>query len=168
MLDNTLAGSQWTHIPMAIVNTFIFKVSESLTIVYDLTSCIFFIVPTPEVMSVISDPESPIRPIGANVTLSCAIELSPAVDVPLTVNIQLTDPAGSMLNTTAPSVTGHTYTSTALVSSFGRDQSGQYTCRASFNSPFLFLADSRPHSIMANVTVGEISQLFNTHIIIIL
>ena len=155
MLDNTLAGSQWTRIHMATVNTFIFKVSKSLMVVYSLSSCFFFIVPTPEVMTLISNPDSPIRPIGANVTLSCTVELSPAVDVPVTVNIQLTDPAGSLLTTTAPSVAGHTCTSTALVSSFGRDQSGGYICTASFNSLSLFLADSRPQSVATLVTVGE-------------
>ena len=103
-----------------------------------------------------SDPVSPIRPVGANVTLTCSVELSPAVDVPVTVNVQLSDPAGSPLTTTTPSMSGSTYTSTAMVSSFGRDQSGNYTCTAqTVSSLFLFFTDSRPQSVTVNVTVGE-------------
>ena len=80
---------------------------------------------------------------------------SAVIDIPVTVNVQLTDPAGSPLTTTTPSMSGSTYTSTAMVSSFGRDQSGNYTCTATVNSSFLFFTDSRPQSAFVHVTVGE-------------
>ena len=68
--------------------------------------------------------------VGSTVTLTCTVELSPAVDVPVTVNTVWTGPNGFMTTSTAQPVTGSTttYTSTAMVSSFGRDQSGDYTC----------------------------------------
>ena len=70
--------------------------------------------------------------VGSTVTLTCTVELSPAVDVPVTVNTVWTGPDGFMTTNTAQPVMGSTttYTSTAMVSSFGRDQSGDYTCTA--------------------------------------
>ena len=67
--------------------------------------------------------------VGSSVTLTCTVELSSSVDVPVTVNTVWTGPdnfnemAQQMGSTT-------TYTSTAMVSSFGRNQSGNYTCTA--------------------------------------
>ena len=87
-------------------------------------------------MNVTSHPISPIRPIGSNVTLICTVEFSPAVDVLVTVNTVWTGPAGFSTNNTAQPVTGSTttYTSTATVREFGRDHSGDYTCRATVSS----------------------------------
>ena len=81
-----------------------------------------------------SDPISPIRPVGSDVTLTCVVELSPIVGVSVTVNIQLTNPAGIPRSTTIPSVSGSTYTITSMVRSFGRGQSGFYTCRATVSA----------------------------------
>ena len=94
------------------------------------------IVPAPESVILMSAPVTPIRPIGSNVTLICTMEFSPLVDVPLTVNTVWTGPAGYITTKTAQSVMGSTttYTSTAMVSSFGREQSGNYTCTV---SPFV-------------------------------
>ena len=39
-----------------------------------------------------SHPVRIIRPIGSNVTLTCTVELSPVVDVPVTVNTVWTGP----------------------------------------------------------------------------
>ena len=80
---------------------------------------------------------------------------SETIDIPVTVNVQLSDPAGSPLTTTIPSMSGSTYTSTAMVSSFGRNQSGNYTCTASVSSSFLFFSDSGPQSVSACITIGK-------------
>ena len=93
-------------------------------------------------MIVTSDPVSPIKPFEfPNVTLTCNVEFSPVMDVPVTVNTVWTGPAGFEYNITAQLCVGNTkiYTSTAVVSSFGRNQSGNYTCAAivSSNSSFL-------------------------------
>ena len=58
--------------------------------------------------TITSNPASPIRPIGLAVTLICTVVLSPLVDVPVTVAIYLSDPAGTPLTTTSPSVYGST------------------------------------------------------------
>ena len=106
-------------------------------------------------ISVTSNPASPIRPIGSAVTLICTVVLSPAVDVPVTINIHLSDPDESPLTTTTPSVSGSTYTSTAMVNSFGREDSGLYMCRASISSNFPFIRDSKSISVASKVTIGE-------------
>ena len=80
---------------------------------------------------------------------------SAVIDIPVTVNVQLTDPAGSPLTTTTPSMSGSTYTSTAMISSFGGNQSGVYTCTAIINSTYnSFLIDSDSQSNMIRVTIG--------------
>ena len=98
-----------------------------------------------------------VRPIGSTVTLTCMADLDSAIDVSVTVNIRLSDPDGSPLTTTAPLVSGSTYTSVATVSSFGRDQSGEYTCLTTVVSSRSnsFLSSSSPQSGTLKVTTGE-------------
>lgn len=90
-------------------------------------------------MSVVSDPISPIRPIGSDVTLTCTVELSTAVNVSVTINIQLTDPSWNVLTATTTYVFGLRHITTAIVSSFQRAQSGVYICTATVIPPSLFL-----------------------------
>ena len=139
-----------------------FKVSSNYILIMYNTECLYmyflylYTVPAP---SLISNFSSPIRP-GFDVTLTCTVILrsGPEIDIPLTVTMLLsrTDPAGSPLTTTTPSMSGSTYTSTAMVSSFRRDQSGNYTCTAtvSSTSPNSFLTVSSGSDII-RVTVGE-------------
>ena len=107
-----------------------------------------------------SDPVSPIRPVGSNVTLTCTVELSPAVDVPVTVNTVWTGPDEFNTTNTAQPVMGSTttYTSTPIVSSFRSDHSGNYTCTATvtFESPFVKASD--PMFGIASITTGIYSK----------
>ena len=101
-----------------------------------------------------------VRPVGSTITLTCMADLDPAIDVPVTVNIQLRDPAGGTLTATTPSVSGSTYSSMATITSFGRDQSGVYTCSATVSpSPSNpFLSGSPSQSETLRVTTGEIAS----------
>ena len=109
--------------------------STSLRIFYQYNEsvvvCISSPVPNPIVV-VTSSPDSPIRPIGSAITLTCTVELNPFVDVPVNVNAQLSGPAGVAITpqTNSAMVNTSRYTSTSMVSSFGRYQSGEYTCTA--------------------------------------
>ena len=116
----------------------------------------FISVPNPTV-TVTSDQPNPIGSVGANVTLTCAVEFTLTVDILITVNTVWTGPDGFMTTNTAQSVMGSTttYTSTAMVSSFGRDQSGDYTCTATVSSTSSFVISSGSHSGTTNVIVGE-------------
>ena len=98
-----------------------------------------------------------VHPVGSTVTLTCMADLDPAIDVPVTVNIELRDPAGGTLTATTPSVSGSTYSSMATISLFGRDQSGLYTCSATVSPspPNSFLSGSSLQSETLRVTTGE-------------
>ena len=87
--------------------------------------------------------------IGSTImTLTCTVELNSVMDVPVTVNVQLSDPAsGSPLTTTPPSMSGSTYTFTAIAQIVSLAQSGTYMCTASLNSSSSFLvASSQPQT----------------------
>ena len=105
---------------------------------------------------------NPIWPIGSNVTLTCTVELSSEVDVPVTVNTVWTGPDGFSTNITAQPVmeSNTTYTSTVIIKSFRRDQSGSYTCLATltFESSFV---ETSPKSGITSVTTGIIKKVFS-------
>ena len=83
------------------------------------------------------------------------MELSPSIDVPVTVNTVWTGPDDFNRNIRAQQMgSTTTYTSTAVMSSFGRSQSGNYTCRASVGSTSQFIMKSLASSLPTKVTVG--------------
>lgn len=119
-------------------------------------------------MSITSNKVSPIRPIGSDITLTCAVELSPLVDVPVIVTTVWTGPNGfrtTINNTSQPAMGSNTsYTSAVTVRSFGRMQSGQYTCAAqmisseSQNSQYYTTNNTTVYGAV-QVTVGEMHIL---------
>ena len=111
----------------------------------------------PNSVTVTSDPGSPIRPVGSTVTLTCTVELSPAVDVPVTVNTLWTGPDGFITTNTAQPVMGSTttYTSTVMVNSFQRNQSGNYSCRVTVSSSSPVLTNSSQRSHTKRITTGK-------------
>ena len=108
-------------------------------------------------MNILSDPVNPVRPVGSDVTLTYTVELSQAVDVLVTVNTMCTGPGGVTLSLNAPLMESPTrYTSTVTVNSFGRNNSGNYTCKATINSTSSFLTDSdESMTVTRRVTVGK-------------
>ena len=109
------------------------------------------------------DPPVALVIIDSSINLICTVELSPLVDVPVTVTTEWTGPAGFMTSNTAQPVMGSnptTYTSTAMVSSSrsGRDQSGNYTCKVAIAvramSSYLIDLDSVGHS-SSRVVIGK-------------
>ena len=119
-------------------------------------------VPAPTSVNVTSNVSNPIRPVGSTVTLTCTVVLAEYVDG-LTVNTELTGPNGFSENGMAQHMASTTtYTSTAMISSFGRAQSGNYTCTATVSSTVSpsFLRDSMISSSI-RVTAGKFSSLFN-------
>ena len=134
--------------------------NESKANIFHLFNCVLLLVPSPRSVTVTSDPVSPIQPFSSqDVTLTCTVnvELNPAVDVPVTLNTAWTGPDGFMNTNTAQPFMGSTttYTSSAIVSSFGREKSGKYTCNATITSEsqFIFSSSEMGH---INVTTGKI------------
>ena len=101
---------------------------------------------------------NPIPPFGSDVTLTCAVELSPAVDVPVTVNTVLTNPDGFTIPSTTQPVMGSStnYTTTSVLNSFGRSDSGTYICAATVSLPSnVYISDSSTAHHSVRVTTGE-------------
>ena len=101
---------------------------------------------------------SPIPPVGSTVTLTCTVDLSPSVDIPVTVTAQISAPMGVTITPVTNSVMESTtrYTSTATVGPFGRIHSGEYTCMANVRlvtaNPFIIGGSGVTG--MARITVG--------------
>ena len=92
-------------------------------------------VPDPQSVSLSSDPVTPVIS-GRDVTLVCTVRMSQDHIIMdseiflLMADSQIFRPDGTPLTTTGPSVTGTTFTFTAQLNSFGRSDSGNYTCNA--------------------------------------
>ena len=118
-----------------------------------------FVVQAPTSVSVTSDLPNPIRPVGSTVTLTCTVVLAEYVDG-LTVNTEWTGPNGFSENGMAQRMgSTTTYTSTATVSSFGRDQSGNYNCTATVNSNSPFLTGTI-QSATTGIIVGKLALIY--------
>ena len=89
--------------------------------------------------------------------LTSTVQLSPVVDVPVTVNIAWSGPNGFTFTQTAlPLVSAvNSYTSTALVTSFSRNHSGNYTCTATISSESSMSIHSISSYATIQVTVGK-------------
>ena len=113
-------------------------------------------------MSITSDPISPIIE-GTNVTLACTVELSPSVmesDLSLLmVDTQLSRD-GTPLTLTGPTVAGTTFTYTIQLDSFGRSNSGNYTCTVTVRpqplSLYINMSSTLSHTV--RVTTGKINS----------
>ena len=91
------------------------------------------------------------HPIGSNITLMCLIKFGPAVMEPdlslLMVRTQLSRD-GTTLDLTGPVVSDTTFTYTIQLNSFGRNDSGNYSCTATISS------GKTPH-LVGNKTVTD-------------
>ena len=85
------------------------------------------------------------------------------VNIPVTVVTEWTGPSGFMITNTAQSIMSSiiNYTSTVAVDSFGRDESGLYTCEATATTTSSFLRDSASRNGTSRITVGEATIIDN-------
>ena len=92
---------------------------------------------------------------GASLSLTCTVELSSAVDVPVTVNTEWTGPDMTSFTPTSLvlAVMGNLtrYTSTVTVNAAW---SGDYTCEATVSSSLTFVTGSGTLSGLVNIIVG--------------
>ena len=160
MLDNTLVRLLLTHPTSMTSQKQLLKMLQSK--VSKINASIFilsFHVYSPSSISCnTNNISNPIRPIGSSITLICSVELSPAVDIPVTVNTEWSGPGGVTILLNDTIMQNHTvYISTAVIKSFGRQQSGNYSCSASINptSPESFLVSSATTTGTTRITVGK-------------
>ena len=88
------------------------------------------------------------------------------MDILVIVNTEWTGPDGLTTTNTAQPVMGSTttYTSTVMVSSFGRDKSGNYRCRATVSpnpSLSMFLMGGGSRLEIVKVTAGMTTKLLS-------
>ena len=107
------------------------------------------VVPTPSTVTLTSSERNCAVIIGSDVTLTCTVELHSTVlgseIFLLTVDAQLSRD-GIPLTLAGPIVTGTTFTYTIQLNSFGRSDSGNYTCTATI----------RPHPTSTYLTGTEV------------
>ena len=95
------------------------------------------LVPAPESVNLLSNKTNPIHPVGSDVNLTCIVELNPTIinNVSLlTADIQLSRNENPLALIGMLTRTGTTITYTTQLNSFGRNDSGNYTCTATIRS----------------------------------
>ena len=128
--------------------------------------CTFIaIVPTPSSLTLTNSGTSDVVVVGSDVTLTCTLVLNSAIvatDLPLLmVGIQLSKDGTPLSNRIMSSMRGTTFTYTTQLelNSFGRNNSGKYTCTATVSpqptSTYLNGTITLPSSNI-RVTTGEI------------
>ena len=120
--------------------------------------------PAPTFVEVTSNTQIPIQPVGSNVTLTCTVTLSMRVDVSVTVNTNWTGPDGFRMSKIAHQVahSSTNYSSSAIVPSFRRNQSGIYACQVNVTSRNRFISTSGSIHGTTRVTIGKNSK-FSMH-----
>jgi hypothetical protein len=96
------------------------------------------------------------------------VELSPAVDVPVTVSTVLTNDTGFPTPGTAQPVMGSliNYATEFVISSFRRSESGTFICGATVSLPSnAYISDSNTVSHIIGVTTGTKINVYNLALI---
>ena len=97
---------------------------------------------------------------GSSPSLTCTVDLDPAVDIPVTVNTVWTGPASTVFTPTNPvpavmeSLTR--YTSTAMDNAA---RNGSYTCQATVSLSSEFTTGGGTSSASTTITVGMFLKL---------
>ena len=113
---------------------------------------------------------NPIPPFGLDITLTCAVELSQTLEVPVIVNTMLTTPAGFTTTSTAQPVMGSliNYTTEFMISAFRRNESGLYACGATVSLPsYSYMNESNSVTHSVRVTTGEMFTAMPFHNVLI-
>ena len=120
----------------------------------------FSSVPPPSSVSVTSTPSSPVNNIVSTVTVNCVVELSPALrasDVSLLMMDIRMSRDGTQQTLTGPTVTGSTVTYTRRFGSFGRNDSGNYTCTVNIRPTgptASYIIGSAERTSTSEITIG--------------
>ncbi|KAL5486438.1 hypothetical protein EMCRGX_G018913 [Ephydatia muelleri] len=75
--------------------------------------------------------------LGDNVNLTCAIQLDPSVDIPVTVVITWFGPGGSLQDDVDTMISPMEYQSTLMLTSLKAEQAGNYTCSTKVNGTYV-------------------------------
>lgn len=98
------------------------------------------LVPSPSL--VLLNTDNSLVPSGSHIILTCIVEMSPAVDIPVTVNIVLLTPNGSVLTNSTQQVMEKLVTSRTRIYLSSTEHSGVYKCITFTMSTSPLLSDS--------------------------
>ena len=90
---------------------------------------------------------------GSSPSLTCTVELSTAVDVPVNVTTEWSGPAGTTV--TPSSSVMESLTRYTVMGSVDTARNGSYTCRASTDSSSQFITGNGMTPGSTTITVGE-------------
>ena len=122
-------------------------------VVYQLTSLHSMLSSVPAPTAVIIAPPVDMIIAGSSPSLTCTVELSPVVDVPVIVNAEWTGPDMTMV--TSSSSVMESLTRYTVMASVDAARNGSYTCRASIDSSSQFITGSGMTPGSTTITVGE-------------
>jgi hypothetical protein len=90
---------------------------------------------------------------GSSISLTCMIELSSVVDIPVRVRVHWTGPNGFNYSDNVDSAAGslNMYSSTAMVHAI---RNGIYTCQATISSSSQFIMGHESVTESINITTG--------------
>ena len=88
-----------------------------------------------------------------SLSLTCTVELTTAVDIPVTVNTVWTGP--DMTTVTPTSSVMESLTRYIIMANVDAARGGNYTCQASIDSSSQFISESENTSGLSTITVGE-------------
>ena len=98
-----------------------------------MCACNIRVVPTPSSLTLTTSNDAAFAVVGSNVTFICTLVLNSVMlgseNALLIVDVQLSNDETTFALPSA-TMTGTTFTYTTVVSSFGRNDSGNYTCTA--------------------------------------
>ena len=114
-----------------------------------LTHLFFRQVPQPGI-GLVSDTQNPVLS-GASLTLTCFVELSPVVDIPVNITIMWTGPDGStVISATPPVMKSLThYTSKVKLNYVESADAGSYTCTVN-------IGDKIREAVKTTVIMGKL------------
>ena len=136
-LDNVITASTMTLLTVQSESGILCNKSATTLV------CALFAVPHPvsvQVESIGTWGKPLFLPSGTvtNVTLTCTVEMSPTVNVPVSVETKWNGPDAFKVTNSAMNVSTN-YTSMATVSSLSHKKAGEYRCRARVTSPMNML-----------------------------
>ena len=111
-------------------------------------------------MTIRSDPTYPII-LGSAVIINCVVELDPSiVTVESELSLLMVDAQlsrdGTPLNLLNVTISGTTFTYATMINSFGRNDSGNYTCTANVGSNSSYLYGNTSGSISVSISCLKI------------
>ena len=120
-----------------------------------LHTSIFAVLSVPHPTSVTVAPPMGAIIAGSSPNLTCIVELSPQVDVPVTVTADWTSPH-VMTTVTPTSSVMNSLTRYSIVGMINEARAGEYTCQASINSSSQFINGSGMTSGSTSITIGKV------------